>query len=460
MQDKSEICLFAEPAYEIVFLVSKPQEAVLTDQDLAQTFLKTYDQVMKAAIAAVHTEGMPSENVAIVRFSGETHDLSVWVRERDMAVRGITEVLPWLRRGSVSARVHLAAPDDPDGPTNKLSLFGARRGRTIVEPRILGSTLLPRQFPLHAPLGMVRGNIHTFSLQDQHPRTYQAFTDPAELRTVVQTFINMRPRKLKRTVESVGEAELDNLFNGAERRQLRAITDGFVQQSVDRHNPALFEPVKAHIGHTYPTLHLSNELTEPEGDCAVRVAVNVGDLIVDIIPAPTGKWANLPPLRLAGTSISYSFNPQTLTILDQHNRALVLSRADRQQILSLLQEKLHPELFEHAPSKREALLPEAAVLAACDRLVETAEIDKERVYRIPQSKDNEAQMYRFGIRRDHDGGYTCTLEVPDDKTIDPIVLSFSATRVGGFQLAKPLAPKMVLDLYDFIQRLARQAPPQ
>lgn len=430
--------------------MSSPEQATITDETVALNFRRTHDTLQEAAVAAVREEGgiVAGEHAALVRFSGETHDIAIRVREADLARRSLWQ--KWNPSVIVDARVTVTDHTEPDQPPIELWLNAIRSGkRHLLDPTLTGSLVTPIGMGGDWPQGAMAGRLeHTKRIAAHHIQR-PPVTSMELLNNTVDTFISADPAKFTRSVEGMGEAGANIEFAGTEKQRAEGIITPFIEATLTRHGKKLEIDVMRMVAErSLTSLELTNTLNNPATDCPITVRMDVMETLIALQPG--GTWGDIPPLRIA-CSTRTDEGPLSFVFLDAEDRALQLTRLQRQQLLLLLQDKLHDaDQFDPLKNEYELQLPDESVLTACEQLLGE---EQQRKFTILTGEGADAKPMQIFLHRKGDH-FACVTQVLGAA---PSVITFGAQHYGGMHHMGSGSrgnTQQVLELYDILRELA------
>jgi hypothetical protein len=429
--------------------MSNLEQARITDESIALDFRRAHQDMQEAAISVIRDEGgIPAGNPdAVVRFSGETHDIAIQVREEDIAPRG----LAWLRRKSVTVEARATVTDhaQPDQPPVELYLNALRSGRHhLLDPQLTGSFVTPMSMEGDWPEGTMAGRL-------QYTKRIMAHQQPPvvsmqTLSGAVNAVLGANTATLAPSVEGVGEAQSNIEFIGTEWRRAHGIITPFMEAIGEQHGQHLRPSTLRMVAEKtrFTTLQLTNELSDPTTDCPITVSMD--RLETSIALQPSGAWEHLPALRVV-CSTSGDAQTQSFVFLDAQNRVHPLTRAQRQDILLLLQEKLgDTAAFDRVKGDYDLQLPDESVLDACEQLLGDAPTMKD--YTLTTGEGENASSVRIWLQRQDDH----FMGVMQKEGTAPSVISFGARHfsIDTMPPGTPTDPKDILTFYDLLRQLA------
>jgi hypothetical protein len=421
-------------------------EALITDEQVAASLWAVQAGLEQEAIATVRAEGMPEDaHAAVVRFSGEAHDVTVTVQESQLAKGGLWR---WFRRKPADVNVSATVEDhaDPTKPPIEVYLKGKRTGRYLLEPVISGTYVTQPEIIAQLPKGELFGSLGYELAQMTHQRPPVISTQV--LRRAVDAVRAVKIAKTVVSVEAPGEQLSNVAFVGNEVRKVRAVVDPFIAAYQD--DIPQFSNQDILNGDAPSALRLTNELHAPTVDCAITVEINTMRTTIHIKPAAKGIWADIPALHLAGTTNTPDANDRNLTFLDEDDRVYPLTHMQRQQLTMLLEEELQPFKFGAIVDERVAEQPDAAVLAACEKLAGAIDEPDPRSYTWAVEIDDTMVGRTLAIQRTSQGFTVTAMQ-------NGGVLCALCISNGGcstWQGARPVSPRAILDVYDAIRNLA------
>lgn len=432
--------------------MSSPEQATITDETIALSFRHAHQTLHDAAVATVREEGgIPAgEPAALVRFSGETHDIAIRVGEADLARRGL-----WRRRhSSVSVDAYATVTDhtEPDQQPIELWLHAIRSGkRHLLDPTLTGSFVTPIDMGGNWPKGAMASRLeHTNRIAAHHIQK-PPVTSMQLLKSTVDTFISADPAKFTRSVEGIGEAGANIEFAGTEKQRAEEIITPFIKTTLARHSQKLEIDVMRMVAEkSLTSLRLTNELSDPATDCPITVRMNMIETLIAL--QPRGAWGDIPSLQVV-CSTRTDEGPLSFVFLDAEDRALQLSRPQRQQLLLLLQDKLgDAEQFDPLKSEYELQLPDESVLDACEQLLG----EKQDIRLMTATgEEKDAKLAHIFLYREADH-FVCATQIEGEA---PFVVSFGAQYFGGMQnMATGSRDNMqrTLHLYDMLRKFSRK----
>ncbi len=431
--------------------MSNLEQARITDEGIALDFRRAHQDMQEAAIGVIRDEGgIPAGNpAAVVRFSGETHDIAIQVSEEAIAPRG----LAWLRRksASVDARATVTDHTQPDQPPVELHLNAIRSGRhRLLNPQLTGSFVTPMSMEGDWPEGTMAGRLEYMKRMMAHQQPPVASMQT--LFDAVNEVLNADLTKLTRTVEGVAEAQPNIEFAGTEWRRAHGIITPFMEAIGEQHGQHLRPSTLRRVTEkkNFTTLQLTNELGDPTTDCPITVTMD--QLATSIALQPSGARKHLPTLRVV-CSTSGDAQTQYFVFLDAENRVHPLTRAQRQDLLLLLQEKLSgAAAFDRVKSKYDLQLPDESVLDACEQLLGDAPTMKD--YAPTTGEGENASTVRIWLQRQGDH----FIGVMQKEGSTPSVISFGAEHFSMDTMppGAPTDPQDVLTFYDLLRQLAEE----
>jgi hypothetical protein len=424
-------------------------EALITDEKVAQSLWEAHAGLEQEAIAAVRAEGLPdAADAAVVRFSGETHDVTVTVQESQLAPRGL---LHWLRRKPARINAWATVEDhaNPTQPPVQVYLDAAHTGHYLLEPTISGTYVTQPEIVAdesESELGEFMGVLEYALGQADHRQP--PVTSTVALRQAVDVIRTVQTTDMFVSVEAPGEQLSDVAFVGNEVRQAQAIVDPFIANF--RGDVPQLTNQDVLNGDVSPALRLTNELQTLVTGCAITVEIDAVHTVIRINPGDSDVWRDLPVLHITAATDIAQRVVNNFVFLDGADRVYPLTRMQRQQLTMLLAEELQPFKFDIVTDEQATELPDETVLAACEKLAGAIGEPDPRSYSWVVEIDDAMVGRTLAIQRTAQG-FTVTA-MQNGGIFCAVCISN-----GGFsawQGTRPASPRAILELYDAIRGLA------